>query len=302
MSRPLGSFNTDPTEHVGEVYAELTLVEYVKPVWLYSTRSGVVLKHHIYRCRCSCGRTTEVYLNWVQTGAVRHCGNPVHWEEGPYSRSPHRRPAESVLVVYDRYEDLPPPSERILVRQQFLADRGAELRLDRPIKERISTTPIRKMRPVVMHLEENGVGMRFGILTIIEIGPLVRHFVFGPNRYPTSKYVGAVADVRRQIRVRCDCGTELTVTSHELITHRRKSCGCAANWSDGALMYAQQHPGLYRDEAGGYRDADGFLVMIHHYQESIDQKVDQRRERKRLDKEAKKAEELANRRRKHNHE
>ena len=121
--------------------------------------------------------------------------------------------------------------------------------------------PAIPMRIQVIPIQSDGTGMRFGILTIIGKERIEKRYV-GANGYPTVAHIGANSKLMRYYRVRCDCGNELVVTATELMSHTRRSCGCAASWTDGALNYAQQHPGTHRDEYGNYRDADGFMIMI----------------------------------------
>ena len=116
-----------------------------------------------------------------------------------------------------------------------------------------------KAKPIP--IQSDGIGLRFGRLTIIGKDQAEKHYV-GESGYPTVQHILANAKLVRYYKVRCDCGNELTVTASELINHLRKSCGCAEGWSESALIYAQQHPGTCVDDLGIYRDADDYMILI----------------------------------------
>ena len=225
---------------------------------------------------------------------LSNCGDASHW-------TAPKRGRKRVQTVHIRYmdpNDVPSIEERLWIKTAYendmpvfekadlagakenykpklnviirvLKDRGIEPTTQtKPTYRKNTDMPVSSVgppkprkKPVVIAIREDGIGMRFGRLTIIAKERTEKHYRSSTG-YPCSAHMLARASVVRYYRVRCDCGNELVVTINELVRHKRKSCGCATSWSTGALAYAQRHPGTYRDEYGNYRDADSFLVMI----------------------------------------
>ncbi len=54
---------------IGEVYGELTIIEY-----LWTNKQG----QHRFTVQCSCGLVKEVYIHCLLSGTVKACRNPIH--------------------------------------------------------------------------------------------------------------------------------------------------------------------------------------------------------------------------------
>jgi len=300
MEKPKGGRGrkpTNPYDRVGMIFGKLRITKYLRDEWWYSPATGVVIIHHLYECKCNCGSTIEADYTTLASGSVKDCGDLTVHNHGLARRGRRRvstsqirflskediPPIEDITLIYHAYsyglpiytrfgldganEDI---SERLADARRELTRQGLDLKTLRlpTAKERlmmregrVSTRQREKLPENIAAIQRNGAGMRFGRLSIIAPDHAVKRYA-AKNGYQTVPHLAARIVTIRYYRVRCDCGNELVVTANELVSHLRKSCGCATSWSDGALAYAQSHPGTYRDGSGNYRDPDGFMIMI----------------------------------------
>lgn len=273
----------DPTPFLNKTHYHLTSVSYTRDMWLENPVTHILYRDHRFIWKCDCGKEIEAPYYPVAYGNIRHCGSREHYAQTNTAHHIGRGRGRTTRNSYDDPRDhpgwdpmtnrLPPDGLAYLVLcmtpgSRLYHNRKARKYRVRHVKiiyryhggkrPRIAGRPIKLEVPA---LDGTGRGVRIGRLTVLGIHSTVRRHV-GKNGYPTVEHPGAKTITIRYYDVQCDCGTKLVASLRELVSRQRQSCGCADDWSDYAIAYAQTHPGVYQDEDGCFRDIDGFQVLI----------------------------------------
>ena len=164
--------------------------------------------NYIWKCQCKCGNIVEVNRQYLITGDVKSCGclNKEHLRARKIdmigktfgfltvlSELPERRERDKRIIYHCKckcgnYCDV----DGIALRNGNTKSCGCYKR----------ETTSNKMT-------KNLLNQTFGLLTAIELLP-------EPDN-----------DGRRQWRCKCECGNEIIVSSHRLLSGNTTSCGCA---------------------------------------------------------------------------